>query len=226
MRAKPACSPHNLSVRLQSAMMRIGFFGGSFDPPHLGHLAVAQAAADSFSLDRVLFVPTARQPLKPDGATAPYQDRLAMVSLLCDLQPIDITPHFEPSALDAPLVDGAPNYTVDTLTRLRDALPPTDSLFAIIGADAFIGLPTWRSPQTLLALAEWIVVSRPNVPLYQPDTLFLAPDQVRRIHCLEGIHEQASATIIRARLLAGSDCSGLLPPSILNYIRDHHLYGT
>lgn len=205
--------------------MRIGFFGGSFDPPHLGHLAVAHAAAHAFLLDRVLFVPTAHQPLKPDGAAASYQDRLAMVSLLCDLQPAGITPQFEPSALDAPRPNGAPNYTVDTLTRLRDTLPPIDSVFAIIGADAFLGLPTWRSPQTLLALAEWIVVSRPNVPRCRLDALSLSPAQVQRIHFLEGVHEQASATSIRASLLAGSDCSGLLPPSILHYIRDHHLYG-
>lgn len=212
-------------MQLQSAIMRIGFFGGSFDPPHLSHLAVARAAADAYSLDRVLFVPTAQQPLKPDGATAPYQDRLAMVSLLCDLQPVGTASHFEPSALDAPLPDGAPNYTVDTLTRLRDTLPSHDRLFAIIGADAFLGLPTWRSPQTLLTLAEWIVVSRPSVPLRQPDALFLTPAQMRRIHRLEGVHEQASATSIRAQLLTGSDCSGLLPPSIFHYIRDHHLYG-
>lgn len=205
--------------------MRIGFFGGSFDPPHLGHLAVARAAADAYSLERVLFVPTAHQPLKPHGATAAYTDRMAMVSLLCDLQPADSALHFEPSALDAPLPNGAPNYTVDTLTRLRDTLPSNDRLFAIIGADAFLGLPTWRSHQALLTLAEWIVVSRPSVPLRQPDALSLTPAQLHRIHRLEGVDEQASATIIRAQLLTGSDCAGLLPPSIFRYIRDHHLYG-
>jgi nicotinate-nucleotide adenylyltransferase len=206
--------------------MRIGFFGGSFDPPHLGHLAVARAAADAFSLDRVLFVPTAHQPLKPDGAAAPYRDRLAMVSLLCDLQPANTAPHFEPSSLDAPLPNTAPNYTVDTLTRLRRTLPATSSLFVIIGADAFLSLPRWRSPDTLLHLAEWIVVSRPGFSLRQLDDLNLAPAQLQRVHLLDGVQELASATTIRSLLRAGSDCTGLLPTSILDYIRAHHLYAT
>jgi len=205
--------------------MRIGFFGGSFDPPHLGHLAVARAAAHAFSLDRVLFVPTAHQPLKPTGAAASYQERLAMVSLLCKLQPADVSPHFEPSALDAPLPDGAPNYTVDTLTRLRDTLPSTDRLFVILGTDAFLGLPRWRSPDTLFTLAEWIIVSRPNVSPQELDTLKLTPAQRQRIHQLHGVCEPATATQIRALLAAGSDCSDLLSPSLLQYIRTHHLYG-
>jgi nicotinate-nucleotide adenylyltransferase len=206
--------------------MRTGFFGGSFDPPHLGHLAVARAAAAAFTLDSVIFVPTGHQPLKLEGATAPYQDRLAMVSLLCDLQPADSTPHFEPSALEAPLPNTAPNYTVDTLTHLRNSIASTDSLFAIIGADAFLGLPRWHSPDALFTLAEWIVVSRPGFSLRQLDALDLKPAQRQRVHLLEGIQEPASATIIRSELLDGSDCIGLLPASILHYIRAHRLYGT
>ena len=206
--------------------MRIGFFGGSFDPPHLGHLAVARCAAEAFSLDRVLFVPTARQPFKPSGALVSYYDRLAMLSLLCNLEPIETTPHFEPSTLDAPLPDDAPNFTVDTLARLRDQLTPADSIFAIIGADAFLGLPKWRSPEALLRLAEWIVVSRPGFSFDHLGVLNLTPLQMRQIHWLEGIEEPASATHIRRLLLSGSDCSGLLPASILDYIRTHHLYGT
>lgn len=206
--------------------MRIGFFGGSFDPPHLGHLAVARAAADAFSLDRVLFVPTAYQPLKPEGAAACYEDRLAMVSLLCKLQPADISPQFEPSSLDAPRPDGTPNYTVDTLIRLRDTLPSTDQLFVILGADAFLGLPRWRSPDTLFTLAEWIIVSRPNVAPQELNALSLTPAQRQRIHQLNDVHEPAAATHIRAQLAAGSDCSELLCPSLLQYIRARHLYGT
>ena len=213
-------------MTLQSAIMRIGFFGGSFDPPHLGHFAVARAAAKAVSLDRVLFVPTAHQPLKPDGATAPYQDRLAMVSLLCDLQPANAGPRFEASSLDAPLPGAKPNYTVDTLMRLRETLDPADSLFAIIGADAFLGMPRWRSPETLFSLAEWVVVSRPSVSLQAIDSLRLTPVQRQRIHWVSGVHEPANATNIRALLHQGSDCSGLLPTALLQYIQGHHLYGS
>jgi nicotinate-nucleotide adenylyltransferase len=206
--------------------MRIGFFGGSFDPPHLGHLAVGHATAAAFSLDRILFAPTAHQPLKPDGAAASFQDRLAMVSLLCELQPANTTPRFEPSSLDAPLPGNAPNYTVDTLTRLRDTISSTASIFVIVGADAFIDLRRWRSPDTLLTIAQWIVVSRPGFSLQQLEALALAPEQLQRIHLLEGVHEPASATSVRTLLRTGSDCTSLLPASILHYIRAHHLYET
>jgi nicotinate-nucleotide adenylyltransferase len=206
--------------------MRIGFFGGSFDPPHLGHLGIGQAAAKAFSLQRILFAPTGRQPLKTDGASASFDDRLTMVSLLCQLQQPSSRLHFEPSSLDAPRADGSPNYTVDTLSKLRSTYSTDDSLFVLVGADAFLDLRRWRSPDTLLQLAEWIVVSRPGVSLQQLQTLNLTPQQLSRVHLLEGIHEPASATNIRELLKSGSDCSGLLPGSILNYIRAHHLYET
>ena len=206
--------------------MRIGFFGGSFDPPHLGHLGVGHAAAEAFSLDRILFAPTGRQPLKTNGASASFGDRLAMVSLLCELQPASRELRFEASGADAPHADGSPNYTVDTLLELRGNCSPDDSLFVIVGADAFLDLRRWRAPDRLLELAEWIVVSRPGISLQGLENLNLTSAQLSRVHLLEEVHEPASATDIRELLRAGSDCSGLLPGSILNYIRAHHLYGT
>jgi nicotinate-nucleotide adenylyltransferase len=206
--------------------MRIGFFGGSFDPPHLGHLAVGRAASDAFSLERVLFAPTGRQPLKPDGLSAPFEDRLTMVSLLCELQSPIAQSRFEPSAIEAPHADGAPNYTVDTLLTLRAECSTDDRVFVLIGADAFCGLPGWKSPDTLIKLAEWIVVSRPGVALPKLEELDLTDEQLQRVHLLDHVHEPASATDIRALLKADSDCAGLLPQSILSFIRARHLYGT
>ena len=206
--------------------MRIGYFGGSFDPPHLGHLRVAIAAAKSLSLDRVLLAPTGRQPLKTGGASASFQDRLAMVSILCELQPPTSVARLEASSLDAPNADGSPNYTVNTLSKLRAALSREDTLFVLIGADAFLDLPRWRSPDSLFQLAEWIVVSRPGISAQQMQDVNLSRAQLSKVHLLEGIHEPASATEIRDLLKMGSDCPGLLPRSILNYIHAHHLYGT
>jgi nicotinate-nucleotide adenylyltransferase len=207
--------------------MRIGFFGGSFDPPHLGHLAVGHAAAEEFSLDRVLFAPTGRQPLKPEGPSAPFENRLAMVALLCDLhaQP-NCRVRFEASSLDAPLADGSPNYTIQALSTLHNQSSPDDSFFMILGADAFLELPRWKSADTLLQLAEWIVVSRPGVVMQPLSGPQLDSQQRHRVHLLRGVHEPASATKIRELLHAGSDCTNLLPGSILHYIRAHHLYGT
>lgn len=205
--------------------MRIGFFGGSFDPPHLGHLEVARAAAEAYSLDRVLFAPTGRQPLKTCGASASFGDRLRMVSLLCELQPPTARPYLEASSIDGPRADGSPNYTIDTLSKLRGNCSANDSLFVLVGADAFLDLRRWKSPDRLLHLAEWIVVSRPGVSLQQLEDLNLTHGQLSRVHLLENVHQPASATDIRELLKTGSDCVGL-PASILSYIRAHHLYGT
>jgi nicotinate-nucleotide adenylyltransferase len=224
--AFPAPHGREQQGQLQSAIMRIGFFGGSFDPPHLGHLAVGKAAAESFALDSVFFAPTASQPLKPIGATASFEDRLAMVSLLTELQPATATSQLKASRLDAPLPNGSPNYTANTLSSLRNATSPHDSIFVIVGADAFLDLRRWHSPEALFTLADWIVVSRPNFSLQHLDALHLTAEQLQRVHLLQHVHEPASATRIRTLLAAGSDCAGLLPPSILTYIRNHHLYGT
>jgi len=219
--------------------MRVALFGGSFDPIHRGHLRVAVAAADAFSLDRVLFAPAARQPLKPDAAVASFSDRLAMVALALGQTRIEdgrtIPPdrRFALSSLDAPRPDGAPNYTVDTLAALALQFP-TATLFMLTGADSFLTLRNWRSPDHLLALAQWIVVSRPDFPLTsdfldRPE-FSLTPDQRARIHLLPGVHQDISATALRTLLhdaAAHSSNPALdqwLPPAVATYIREHHLY--
>ena len=111
---------------------RIAFFGGSFDPPHLGHLAVARAARAALGLDAVLFAPVGAQPLKPGGSTASYADRLAMTRLA-----IAGERGFSVSLADAPKLSGAPNFTLETLLGLRAELPPDGSLFCLMGADSF-----------------------------------------------------------------------------------------
>jgi nicotinate-nucleotide adenylyltransferase len=199
--------------------MRIGYFGGSFDPPHLGHLRLARAAAEAFSLDRVLLAPTGIQPLKPEGLIAPFSDRLAMVALLCGSDPI-----LQASSIDAPRPNHLPNYTVDTLTTLRAQLSPSDSLFILTGADAFLDLRRWRSPDQLLDLADWIVLSRPGFSLRQLDALALSSEQLSRIHLLETLADTTSATHIRSLLAQNLPCEHLLPTTILDYIHAHHLY--
>jgi nicotinate-nucleotide adenylyltransferase len=198
--------------------MRLGYFGGSFDPPHLGHLAVARAAAETYALDKVLLVPTANQPLKPGGARAPYADRLAMVKLLCAGDA-----RLEASEIEAPTIPPTPNYTIDTLQRLQ-AEQPAAELFVIVGVDAFHQLPQWRSPEKLLAIAEWIVVTRPHVPAEERRLPELSPEELKHVHRLKELDHPASATNIRAELAKGADCEGLLSPQLLAYIREHDLY--
>ncbi len=143
---------------------RIAFFGGSFDPPHRGHLAVARAARDALRLDQVLFAPVGAQPLKPLGSTAGFPDRLAMTRLA-----IAGEPSFVISLADAPASgspsnapDSTPNYTMDTLLRLRSELLPGDALFCLMGADSFLGLRRWHRGAEIPFAAPLIVASRPG----------------------------------------------------------------
>jgi nicotinate-nucleotide adenylyltransferase len=136
---------------------RVAFFGGSFDPPHLGHLAVARAAFDALQLDAVLFAPVGAQPLKPQGSTAAFTDRLAMTRLA-----VAGEPGFEISLADAPNAAGEPNYTLETLRGLRAALPTGGVLFCLMGADSFVSLRRWRGAAEIPFAASLIVASRPG----------------------------------------------------------------
>ena len=198
--------------------MRIGYFGGTFDPPHRAHLRAAQAAADRFALDRVLLAPTGLQPLKAEAPKVSFEDRLTMTRLLCADDP-----RLEASVIDGPLNDGSPNYTVDALSRLH-AQEPDAQLFALAGADSFLTLKHWHEPQRLLQLAEWIVVSRPDFSLDDIDSLNLTAEERSRVHLLPELDEDVSATGIRERLRVGVSCGTMLTPSVALYIARMHLY--
>lgn len=143
---------------------RIAFFGGSFDPPHQGHLAVARAARGALELDAVLFAPVGVQPLKPQGSTASFDERLALTRLA-----IAGEPGFAVSLMDAPRpVEGAnctPNYTIDSLLHLRAELPSDGALYCLMGADSFLGLHRWHRAAEIAFVAALIVASRPGQPL-------------------------------------------------------------
>ena len=198
--------------------MRVALFGGSFDPPHLGHVAVARAAADRFELDTVFFAPAGRQPLKPEAQGASYADRLMMAALTCGEDP-----RFAVSNLDAPRPDGQPNYTVRTLGLLAELLPEA-KLYNLVGADTFGGLAKWREADRLLGLADWIVVSRPGFRLADPEGMTLTAAQHERLHLLDAVHEEVSATELRLRLAAGQTCGDMLTGPVAAYIHERGLY--
>jgi nicotinate-nucleotide adenylyltransferase len=203
--------------------MRVALFGGTFDPIHRGHLAIATAAADAFALDQVLFAPAGRQPLKPEGTPTAFADRVAMTGLACAADR-----RFTVSEVDAPRTDGLPNYTVDTVATLQYEIPAA-KLFVLVGADSFLGLPRWHEADRLLQMVEWIVVSRPGFVLPEsvleelPGGAFKAGTR-ERIHLLNSVHEDVSATELRERLHNGEDCSDLLPAVVMRYIRERRLY--
>jgi nicotinate-nucleotide adenylyltransferase len=139
---------------------RTAFFGGSFDPPHQGHLAVARAARAALELDTVLFAPVGAQPLKPQGSMASFEDRVEMTRLA-----VEAIPGFEVSLVDAPKPSGAPNYTLETLLQLRAELPVGGELFCLMGADSFFSLKNWHRSAEIPFVAPLIVASRPGQPL-------------------------------------------------------------
>jgi nicotinate-nucleotide adenylyltransferase len=224
---------------------RIAYFGGSFDPPHLGHLAVARAARDALGLDAVLFAPVGAQPLKPFGSTAGFEDRLAMTRLA-----IGGEPEFAISLADGPRDSGAPNYTLETLLSLRRGLPAGGALFCLMGADSFLSLRRWHRAAEIPFAAPLIVASRPNQKLDDlaaalPEGLTIesAPDiprpgseiEVRsyRLHnsagelavlyVLPGLYVEISASEIRSLGRAESN-DRFLPAAVEAYIRSHGLY--
>jgi nicotinate-nucleotide adenylyltransferase len=221
--------------------MRIAFFGGSFDPPHRGHLAVAQVAADRFALDQVLFAPVGSQPLKDGLAMASFADRLAMVRIASAADA-----RFSPSELDRPRLNGAPNYTYDTLSHLHAQLlaaNPANQLFCLLGADSFHTLAHWHRAAELLLLCDFIVAARPGYALAnveaqlpggiaifhraRPTELQLAgASGASALHLILDLEEDISATALRQALAHDDTRSsdGMLPPGIADYILTHNLY--
>jgi nicotinate-nucleotide adenylyltransferase len=145
---------------------RVAFFGGTFDPPHLGHLGVARAARAALGLDFVLFAPVGAQPLKPQGTAASFEDRLAMTRLA-----IASDPAFALSLADAPKPSGEPNYTFETLLAVRAQLPPPSALFCLMGADSFASFRRWHRAAEIPFIASLIVASRPSESQWSLDNL-------------------------------------------------------
>jgi nicotinate-nucleotide adenylyltransferase len=201
----------------------LGVLGGTFDPIHLAHLALAQEAAESLGLERVLFVPAGSPPHKPGIAITPGADRLAMVELA-----IAGNDRFVASRLE--LDRDGPSYTVDTLEALaasRRAEGVTGELTLILSADAFLGLMSWRNPRRVLELARMAVAPRDGYPEAGPG--FLAtrlPDLVDRAVFLDGPRIGLSASTLRARAASGRSVRYLVPDAVAAYIGDHGLYRT
>jgi nicotinate-nucleotide adenylyltransferase len=191
--------------------VRVAIYGGSFDPIHNGHLAVAEAARDRFQLDEVMVVPTAHPPHRAD-AVASYQDRYNMVELA-----LEGRRSIHPSKLEEP-GSAYKHYTIETLRRLRHMLPK-DELFVIIGVDSYNNLHTWREPLALALEAELIVVSRPGS---EPDAKLRLP--ASRVHFITDIQQDVSASQIRAAVRAGGSLEKFVPSAVAEYIRAHHLY--
>jgi nicotinate-nucleotide adenylyltransferase len=233
--------------------MNIGLFGGTFDPIHRGHLALARAALERCNLSRVHFVPVGRHPLKGSQPLATYFDRYAMVALATQDEKA-----FVPSLLEAPGMDGpqksgksgkdcTPDFTIHTVRKLKQSLKKIDRLFFLVGIDAFKDIAKWHEPEALLRECTFIVASRPGFSL--ADVANSLPDNLRpsaavtkpflrqpakgdlvlsgvTIHLLDGVNVPVSATAVRQAVAAKRPLGRLLDPKVEEYIKKRGLYGT
>jgi nicotinate-nucleotide adenylyltransferase len=211
----------------------VALVGGTFDPIHAGHVAIAEAAQKRFHLDTIHFVPSARPPHKTKPALTPFVHRYAMVTLACSGHA-----DFRPSLAEAP--DGAAShafYTIDTVRRYRRE-HPDDYLFFIVGADQFLEIPTWKNYEALLDSCDFIIASRPGFRL-DALRLVLPPEKLGRtpsndpskivlrksvVHLLTTVSSHISSTEVRNRLDRRQNIHGLVPEAVEEYIRGQALY--
>jgi nicotinate-nucleotide adenylyltransferase len=199
--------------------VRIGIFGGSFDPPHVGHLILASDAVEALALDRLLFVPAARQPLK-DGSTANAAHRAAMVRLLAGDDP-----RFGVETVE--IERGGLSFTVDTLRQLRGLFPGA-SLLLVLGTDAAALLPQWREAEAVVSMAQLVVLSRDghSVGMLPEAVALMAARGAGTPIPLATRRLDISSTEIRERLAAGRSVRGFVPEAVAAYIAAHGLYAT
>ncbi|MGV1099400.1 nicotinate-nucleotide adenylyltransferase [Thiovibrio sp. JS02] len=211
---------------------RVGILGGTFDPVHNGHLAVARAVREELKLDALLFVPASLPPHKLNYPISPFRHRLAMLALA-----IEGRQGFFLSAMEGKRL--GPSYSIDTLRALRAALPADTELFFIIGMDAFAEITSWKQYPHLLDQAHFVVAGRPdqcplscrqsvavNFPAYREDAasgVFRGP-RPGTIIPLAFPPEAVSATQIRQRVARGEAIGDLVPAAVAEYIAGHRLY--
>ncbi len=204
--------------RTEDAPRRLGVLGGTFDPPHLGHLWLATLAADAMDLDRVLFMPAARPPHKAGKRVSHAADRLLMTRLA-----IAADPSFELCTIE--MERPGPSFTVDTVAALEERHGPETQLYLIMASDSLDQIDTWREPDRLLERIEWIVGPRPGMAL--PDRTTLEErfaSRAERIHLLSGPSLDVSSTDIRSRVAAGHAIRYLVPRGVEELIVDRGLY--
>lgn len=217
---------------------RIGLLGGTFNPIHNAHLAIARQAREMLELDRVVMIPSGDPPHKPSNGLASAKDRYEMVRLALVSDPYLVIS-------DVEVRRSGKSYSIDTVRLLQQEFGNETRLHFLIGLDAFLEFATWREPETLLTLCSFVVLSRPGLSFQALSTVPLIPrlpqaslmdlDQGRTVRldvqiglqsliCLRVPPSTVSASDIRGRIARGASTANLLPPAVESYILQHHIY--
>ncbi len=194
-------------------MKKIGIFGGSFDPPHNGHLITARAAAEQLNLKKVLLIPTANQPHKPNGANASAELRWKMVTAAAVGSDL-----FEPCRIE--LDRKGISYTVDTVrSLLKDYPSPDYEMFCLIGLDSLYEIETWREPEELFGLTNVIALARKG-----DNRMDERSELYKKAKILQTPRIDISSTEIRRRIRSGLPISWMVPEAVETVIRNSGLY--
>lgn len=201
-------------------MKRIGILGGTFDPIHYGHLIAAEAVTNTLGMDYLIFMPCGHPPHKDPATATPAEHRYLMTVLATTGNPAFRVSRLE---LDRP----GPSYTVDTLSALIQRNGRDVEWFLVVGADAFLDMPSWKQPEAIMSMANLAVVSRRGYDDYQLTQRIrsLPPEFRRRIFHLPAVAPQIASHELRRMISQGQPVEYYIPPSVLAYIRQHDLYG-
>jgi nicotinate-nucleotide adenylyltransferase len=197
--------------------MRIGILGGTFDPPHIGHLILAEEAWFQLKLDRVLLVPAGDPPHKRGVPLSPAFHRVRMVELA-----IADNPHFELSRVD---VDRpGPHYTIDMVNLLRQQFPADTELYFLMGLDSLAGLPSWHRAAELVATCRLVALSRPDVHLDWEELELKLPGIRQRLVLLDMPELEIASHVLQQRVRQGWPIRYQVLPAVEAYIYRHNLY--
>ncbi len=205
---------------MQRTSEKIGILGGTFNPVHLGHLILAEQAREKYELSRVLLIPCAQPPHKPELNLAPARHRLGMLKLV-----LDHDLHLEASNIE--IFRGPPSYSVETVQELKKDLPGAE-LFFVIGADSLLELHTWKNVHRLLEICTFVTFGRPGHDIEQIDPCDIGLGKTAGSRLLNDVHRgrliDISSSEIRYRVAEGLSIKYLVPCEVEMYISEHRLY--
>ncbi len=213
----PAVSARFDDLGSDGAPRRLGIMGGTFDPIHIGHLAIAEQAREAMRLDAVIFIPTGTPVFKRDRVVSPASDRLEMCRLA-----VESNPFFDVS--DIEIRRGGDTYTVDTLRQLRAHYPSNVELWFITGADAVASIVAWRESAAIADLAKLIAVTRPGFPLTDERRREIASAGNFDVRYMEATALSVSSSDLRRRVAEGRSIRYLTMARVRDYIDAHALY--